>query len=127
MWMQLKMHSMWLMAPISYKKFELFIFGHGFESNRFASGHLSNVMRLFSLFINHYLFLASFRHDLWQSTSMITGGYICKMVAIAGKGCKIARYPHCAVLMWLHGVVRLRYVAAMVRREEESGRVCMDE
>ena len=35
-----------------------------------------------------------------------------------------ARYPRCAVLMWLHGVVRRRYVAAMVRREEESGRVC---
>ena len=34
-----------------------------------------------------------------------------------------ARYPRCAVLMWLHGVVRHRYVAAMVRREEESGRV----
>ena len=34
-----------------------------------------------------------------------------------------ARYPRCAVLMWLHGVVRRRYVAAMVRREEESGRV----
>ena len=36
-----------------------------------------------------------------------------------------ARYPHCAVLMWLHGVVRRRYVAAMVRREEESGRVLL--
>ena len=36
-----------------------------------------------------------------------------------------ARYPRCAVLMWLHGVVRRRYVAAMVRREEESGRVEM--
>ena len=36
-----------------------------------------------------------------------------------------ARYPRCPVLMWLHGVVRRRYVAAMVRREEESGRVCM--
>ena len=35
-----------------------------------------------------------------------------------------ARYPRCAVLMWLHGVVRRRYVAAMVRREEESRRVC---
>ena len=34
-----------------------------------------------------------------------------------------ARYPRCAVLMWLHGVVRRRYVAAMVRCEEESGRV----
>ena len=34
-----------------------------------------------------------------------------------------ARYPHCALLMWLQGVVRRRYVAAMVRREEESGRV----
>ena len=35
-----------------------------------------------------------------------------------------ARYPCCAVLMWLHGVVRRRYVAGRVRREEESGRVC---
>ena len=34
-----------------------------------------------------------------------------------------ARYPRCAVLMWLHGAVRRRYVAVMVRREEESGRV----
>ena len=34
-----------------------------------------------------------------------------------------ARYPRCAVLMWLHGVVRRRYVAAMVSHEEESGRV----
>ena len=34
-----------------------------------------------------------------------------------------ARYPHCTVLMWLHGAVRRRYVAAMVCREEESGRV----
>ena len=28
--------------------------------------------------------------------------------------------------MWLHGVVRRRYVAAMVRREEESGRVYIE-
>ena len=34
-----------------------------------------------------------------------------------------ARYPRYAVLVWLHGAVRRRYVAAMVRREEESGRV----
>ena len=32
-----------------------------------------------------------------------------------------ARYPCCAVLMWLHGVVRRRYVAGRVRREEECG------
>ena len=37
-----------------------------------------------------------------------------------------ARYPRCTVLMWLHGVVRRRYVAAMVCREEESGRVMMN-
>ena len=27
--------------------------------------------------------------------------------------------------MWLHGVVRRRYVAARVRHEEESGRVAL--
>ena len=32
-----------------------------------------------------------------------------------------ARYPRCAVLVWPHGVVRRRYVGAIVRREEESG------